>query len=245
MSHRRPTNDEEKIDEIVTAHADYDAAWEPPIYVSPNERFSEKRNMAFQQHAYETLEEWAGVPYLSLTLLFTDIVDSTNIGIKLGDDRWIENLFVHFSKARAIASQFDCYVVKSIGDSFMVAFRRSTEAVLFGLEFSMNTGVDYIGIRVGINSGDVQIRENDIYGLNVNYTARVQHSLEKEGVLVSNSVKKDYEKRFGSNSGVTFVPKITELKSFGSENLWLAVTPDWRRVMRGQRICRARLLGKI
>src|SRR5438067_544698 len=95
----------------------------------------------------ETLEEWARAPYLGLTLLFTDIVDSTKIGIKLGDDRWIENLFVHFTRARAIASQFDCYVVKSIGDSFMVAFRRSTEAVLFAIDFSIDTGVDYIGIR--------------------------------------------------------------------------------------------------
>jgi len=201
--------------------------------------------MALTNDCFQTLEEWAGAPHLSLTLLFTDIVDSTKIGIKLGDDTWIENLFVHFSCGRDISSQFDCYVVKSIGDSFMVAFRRSTEAVLFGLEFSMATGIDYIGIRVGINSGDVQIRENDIYGLNVNYTSRVQHSLEREGILVSNSVKKDFEKRFGSSSGVKFVPKIIELKSFGTENLWLAATPDWRQAMLRQRISRKRLLGEL
>jgi hypothetical protein len=34
-----------------------------------------------------SLEEWAGTQHLSLTLLFTDIVDSTNIGIKIGDTR--------------------------------------------------------------------------------------------------------------------------------------------------------------
>jgi hypothetical protein len=44
----------------------------------------------------QTLEDWAGAQDLGLTLVFTDIVDSTNIGIKLGDIRWIENLFVHF-----------------------------------------------------------------------------------------------------------------------------------------------------
>lgn len=201
--------------------------------------------MTITKNPYETLEEWAGAPYLSLTLLFTDIVDSTRIGIKLGDDNWIENLFVHFSRARTIASQFDCYVVKSIGDSFMVAFRRSTEAVLFALEFSVDTGIEYIGIRVGINSGDVQIRENDIYGLNVNYTSRVQHALDREGILVSNSVKKDFEKRFGSSSEVRFVPKIMDLKSFGNENLWLAATSSWSAARRKQRTARMRLLGEL
>lgn len=51
-----------------------------------------------------SLEEWAGAQNLGLTLVFTDIVDSTRIGIKLGDTKWIEDLFAHFSRARIIAS---------------------------------------------------------------------------------------------------------------------------------------------
>jgi class 3 adenylate cyclase len=46
----------------------------------------------------ETLEDWAGPQNLGLTLVFTDIVDSTRIGIRLGDTRWIEALFEHFSE---------------------------------------------------------------------------------------------------------------------------------------------------
>ena len=64
----------------------------------------------------------------------------------------------------------------------------------------MSTGVEYIGIRVGINSGEVQIRENDIYGLNVNLTSRIQQSLTDEGIRVSNSVKEDYERVQGKSS---------------------------------------------
>src|SRR2546429_10004559 len=96
-------------------------------------------------------------PHLGLTLLFTDIVDSTTIGIKLGDTRWIEDLFKHFSTARTFAFMYDCYVVKVIGDSLMMAFRTSSEAVQFAIEFSTDTGVNYIGIRAGIHSGQVQI----------------------------------------------------------------------------------------
>src|SRR5205823_222297 len=121
-------------------------------------------------------------------------------------------LFCHFDQARAIASKFDHYVVKVIGDSLMMAFRTSSEAVKFGVDFAMTTGVDYIGIRIGINSGEVQIRENDIYGLNVNFTSRVQAALPAEGMLVSNSVKRVFEKTFGGGSDVDFFKKRTNLK---------------------------------
>ena len=87
-----------------------------------------------------TLEDWAGAQDLGLTLVFTDIVDSTSIGIKLGDTRWIENLFVHFSSGRAFALRYDGYVVKAIGDSLMVAFRTSSDAVQFAMAFSVDTG---------------------------------------------------------------------------------------------------------
>lgn len=95
--------------------------------------------------AYEvptTLEEWAGSKHLSLTLAFTDIVESTKIGIKLRDPDWIDDLFKHFSQARELASHYDCYVVKVIGDSLMMAFRVSSEAVEFAVAFSINTSVD-------------------------------------------------------------------------------------------------------
>ena len=180
---------------------------------------------------------------LFLTLLFTDIVDSTAIGIKRGDRKWIEDLFMHFSRARLLASDYDCYVVKVIGDSLMMAFRTSTDAVDFALGCVVDTGLDYIGIRVGINSGQVQIRENDIYGLNVNFTSRVQHAVPKEGILISNSVKRDYEKTVGLDSGIRFNPQEMDLKSFGPETAFWIFKPGWRNAIRKQRKARADLLG--
>lgn len=190
-----------------------------------------------------TLEEWAGSQHLNLTLVFTDIVESTTIGKKLGDRTWIENLFTHFSHARLMAAFFDCYIVKVIGDSLMVAFRTSTDAVDFAIEFAADTGIDYIGIRAGINSGQVQIRENDIYGLNVNLTSRVQHALPQEGILISSSVKRDYEKTLGSASSVSFIQREVDLKSFGKEVLWKADTPSLFMAVKDQRAARLRLIG--
>jgi class 3 adenylate cyclase len=190
-----------------------------------------------------TLEDWAKAQYLTLSLVFTDIVDSTKIGIRLGDAKWIEVLFEHFSTARSIGLMFDSYVVKAIGDSLMIAFRRPSEAVQFAIRFAEQTGVDYIGIRVGIHTGEVEIRENDIYGLNVNHASRVQHALEREGIYVTKSVKDDYENRFGLNSDVRFIPREEILKSFGTETVYLLRTETYMGARRLQRNARAILLG--
>jgi len=76
------------------------------------------------------LEEWAGSPRLSLALVFTDIVMSTKIGKRLGDHKWIDDLFKHFSKGREIASRYDSHVVKVIGDSLMLALVSREQVVL-------------------------------------------------------------------------------------------------------------------
>ena len=190
----------------------------------------------------KTLEDWAGSKHLGLTLLFTDIVKSTAIGMKLGDRTWIEDLFVHFNQARGLAVRYDSCVVKVIGDSLMVAFRSSTQAVECGLEFAMFTGIDYIGIRVAINSGEVQIRENDIYGLNVNLTSRIQSAIKAEGILVSDAVKSDYDKRVGSSSGITFLPEEVNLKDFGKKVLWRAESEALSEARRAQQKARFALL---
>lgn len=195
------------------------------------------------QNNPQTLQEWAGAQYLTLTLVFTDIVDSTAIGIKLGDRKWIEDLFKHFFHARQIASKLDCYVVKVIGDSFMIAFRTPTDAVNFALEFSANTGVEYISIRAAIHSGQVEIKENDIYGLNVNFTARVQHEIPI-GIMVSDSVRRDFVKTYGVNSTeIQFEQKEANLKSFGQETLWKVWSPRWAKEARNQHLARRLILN--
>jgi class 3 adenylate cyclase len=190
-----------------------------------------------------TLEEWSRAQNLSLSLVFTDIVESTTIGISLGDAKWIEALFEHFSTARSMALIYDCFVVKAIGDSLMIAFRRPSEAVQFAVRFAEHTGVDYIGIRVGIHAGEVEIRENDIYGLTVNRASRVQHALKREGIYVTRVVKDDYENRFGTNSDVRFHPRDEPLKSFGSETVYLLHTGTYMRARRRQKNARADLLN--
>jgi class 3 adenylate cyclase len=189
-----------------------------------------------------TLQDWAGAEHLGLTLLFTDIVESTAIGIRLGDNSWIEDLFAHFSRARFYAAWYDYFVVKVIGDSLMMAFRTSSDAVRFAIDFANDTGVEYISIRVGIHSGEVQIRDNDVYGLNVNLTSRVQHILPQEGIVVTERVKRDYQRRLGLDSNGRFRERNFELKSFGKETVYLVRSTNSMNVIRIQRAAREKLL---
>ena len=122
------------------------------------------------------------------------------------------------------------------------AGRRHRPAVECGLEFAMFTGIDYIGIRVAINSGEVQIRENDIYGLNVNLTSRIQSAIKAEGILVSDAVKSDYDKRVGSSSGITFLPEEVNLKDFGKKVLWRAESEALSGARRAQQKARFAVL---
>lgn len=173
-------------------------------------------------YSNDTLENWAGANRLNLALVFTDIVDSTAIGQKLGDNKWMIELSEHFRVGRLFACSYDCFVVKVIGDAFMVAFRNNTDAVEFSLDFSKNTGVEFIGIRVGIHTGQVQIMDNDIYGLNVNKTARIQSSIDKEGICVSDPIKEDFIKAYGSSSSLRFIPSHVEIKNFRNSRIWKA-----------------------
>ena len=109
-----------------------------------------------------------------VALVFTDIVDSTALGNQLGDERWIEVLLPHFAQARDLMNNYDCYEIKIIGDSFMVAFRTAVDALDFALAFHNDTGDQRVRIRAGIHVGPVRIIEDDMYGMMVNYTKRVK-----------------------------------------------------------------------
>jgi class 3 adenylate cyclase/tetratricopeptide (TPR) repeat protein len=171
-----------------------------------------------------TLENWTGTSEIArttLVLVFTDIVNSTALGIELGDEEWIELLVKHFAQARKLLSKYDCYEIKIIGDSFMVVFRTAVDALNFSLAFHAETGDEHIRIRAGIHVGQVRIMDNDIYGSMVNYTFRVTGWLEDDGVALSNTAKENITQVLGQRSSLRFVDHTTRLKGFHeTQKLW-------------------------
>lgn len=153
----------------------------------------------------ETLEQWAGPAradqarkLTQLTVLFTDIIGSTAICNDLGDKRWIEMLINHFASARRLLQRFDCYEIKIIGDSFMVAFKNAVDALQFASAFLHDTGDEQIKIRAGIHAGAARIIGNDLYGGMVNYASRVMSWHREEGIALSDNAKDQVENEEGA-----------------------------------------------
>ncbi|WP_128544956.1 adenylate/guanylate cyclase domain-containing protein [Larkinella soli] len=177
----------------------------------------------------KTLEEWVGGKQL-FALLFTDIIGSTRLCSEMGDIRWMDLLFKHFKKARTLLKKYDCFEVKIIGDSFMVVFNNTLEALKFALDFIRDTGDEQIKIRVGIHVGEARIIGNDIYGGMVNYASRVTKWHQEEGIGLSNSAKEGIQAYLGRKETEQKFIKVThkfhdfddpkELWKYNLDTLW-------------------------
>jgi len=180
----------------------------------------------------KTLEEWAGASRM-FALVFTDIVDSTTIANELRDTKWIEVLKRHFAQARTLLAKYDHHEIKIIGDSLMVVFRSAADALDFALALQLEPGDDQIEIRAGIHVGSASIVEDDIYGIMVNYTKRVESTENPNGIQVSEFAKTEIENE-GRHVVMTFVEKQIEFKGFSSvQKTWLITNPGlkFRRAM--------------
>lgn len=159
-----------------------------------------------------TLEQWAGAKPgkpVQLALLFTDIISSTKLCSEVGDRRWIDVLIKHFQKARSLLCRNNCYEVKIIGDSFMVAFENAVDALNFAVSFLNDTGHEDVRIRAGVHVGAARIVEDDIYGAMVNYAARVTKWHKKEGIALSDSAKEQVENELGTREARHMLIRVT------------------------------------
>lgn len=175
-----------------------------------------------------TLEEWAGASTPQVALIFTDIVGSTSLLNEVGDKRWIEILIKHLHQARCVLKNYDCYEIKFIGDSFMVAFRTAVEALHFALTLHTDTGHRKIKIRAGIHVGAVRIIDNDIFGGMVNYASRVLAVAEEDWIVVSDPAKVQIVQELGSDDrDLLFSDMKVKLKGFDDpykHKLWIVET---------------------
>lgn len=137
--------------------------------------------------------KWAGSERTTLVLVFTDVVGSTILGDELGDEKMREVRRKHFAQARKLIGRHSGYEIKTIGDSFMVAFRTAVEGLNFSLEFRGDTGDSQVHIRAGIHVGPVHIEEDDAFGNMVNYAARVIGQAKGAEIWISDRTHSDIQ----------------------------------------------------
>jgi class 3 adenylate cyclase len=124
-----------------------------------------------------------------LTLLFTDIVGSTEQAGQLGDRDWSAVLEVHYGVSNRIAEHHRGRVVNRTGDGVLCAFPSPSEAVHAAIALRAELASMAIPIRAGLNAGEVESHEDDLSGIVVHIAARVMAQAGSGEIMVSRTVR--------------------------------------------------------
>ncbi len=130
-----------------------------------------------------------GAERVLATLLFTDIVGSTDWAAQLGDTLWRDLLDRHDQCVRTEIGRFRGHDVNTVGDGFVATFDSPSRAIGCALAIREALKVFDIGVRVGIHTGEIEVRGNDVAGMAVHIGARVSALAGPGEVLVSSTVR--------------------------------------------------------
>ncbi len=186
----------------------------------------------------EALSTWADVehPELrriasdgSVSILFSDIEDSTALNHELGDRRWLKVLGAHDEVIEREVAAEGGHIVKNQGDGFMVAFSEPEEALrcAVAVQRAIESGrgplrKTPIKVRIGIHSGEAVTKKGDLYGRNVALAARVAEQAGGGEVLVSSEVIQRAERASEEleEAGIGFgQPRKADLKGIGEAEI--------------------------
>jgi class 3 adenylate cyclase len=122
------------------------------------------------------------------TVLFTDIVQSTNEARRVGDQRWRDRLDQHDVMTHRQVTRFGGQVVKATGDGALATFDGPARAVQCALAIHDAIGQIGITIRAGLHVGEIEQRGADIAGIAVHIAQRICATSEPGETLVSRTI---------------------------------------------------------
>jgi class 3 adenylate cyclase len=122
------------------------------------------------------------------TVLFTDIVGSTDIAAELGDGRWRELVRRHHAIVRTELKRFDGREVDTAGDGFFAVFDSPGAAIRCACAISERVREVGVEVRAGLHGGEVELDDGKASGIAVNTAARVMSVGGPGEVLVSSSL---------------------------------------------------------
>jgi len=123
------------------------------------------------------------------TVLFTDIVGSTERAALLGDRRWRDLLDDHHTVVRRELARFRGREVHTAGDGFLATFDGPARAARCALTITQAVRTLGLEVRAGVHTGEVEVMGDDIGGIAVHTGARVAAEAGPGEVLVSSTVK--------------------------------------------------------
>jgi class 3 adenylate cyclase len=141
-----------------------------------------------QDHLTGTRSSPEGDVVLS-TVLFTDIVDSTQRAAAVGRAAWSRMMAEHDAVVRAALRRYRGREIKTLGDGFLVTFDGAARAIRCAEEIrhaALGIGLE---VRAGIHIGEVEFRDNDVTGLAVTISKRVCDLASPGQILVTETAR--------------------------------------------------------
>ena len=124
-----------------------------------------------------------------VTMLFTDIVGSTEQIVALGDDRWRILLGRYRAAVRQELSSYSGQEVDTAGDAFFATFQRPAQGVRCAVAIRAASAQLGIQLRTGLHLGEVEMRGETLTGIEVHTAARVMAAAEPGEILLSAAVR--------------------------------------------------------
>ena len=140
------------------------------------------------------------------TVLFTDIVGSTEKAATLGDRRWRDLLDAHHATIRRNLARFRGHEVKTTGDGILATFDGPARGIRCACAIADEVRPLGIEIRAGLHTGECEMTDEDVGGIAVHIGARVAALAGAGEVLVSSTVKD-----LVAGSGLRFGDRGTQL----------------------------------
>jgi DNA-binding NarL/FixJ family response regulator len=136
------------------------------------------------------------------TVMFSDIVSSTERAAKIGDRRWRDLLDRHDALIRGELARHGGREVKMTGDGFLALFDGPARAIRCAVTIRQELRAQGIEVRMGLHSGEVELRGDDVGGIAVHLGARVAAMASPGEVVVSSTVRD-----LVAGSGIEFVDR--------------------------------------
>ena len=123
------------------------------------------------------------------TVLFTDIVASTERAVEMGDAAWRSMLDRHDSLAGELVARHRGRLVKRTGDGLLATFGVPTDGIGCALALGRALSTMGIDVRAGLHVGEIELRGDDVSGVAVHIASRVQGLAGSNELLVTRTVK--------------------------------------------------------
>jgi class 3 adenylate cyclase len=165
-----------------------------------------------------------------VTILFTDIEESTKYWDKFGDVQGRLMVDRHNRLLFPVVQKFKGTIIKTIGDSIMAAFSKPEHAIKAAVAMQQTMAIErqgddtfHVCIRIGIHTGEAIVEKEDVYGDIVNVAARVEKISKGNEILLSQATVAyiDDEYAFILKKKGWFVPK-------GKNQKFFVYSCDWK-----------------